>query len=150
MLCLSGRAINNFRMYRGSIVYFMTFFIHFPEFPGFQRKCHWNAFHSFGCNWWYINNCPATSDYLSPKLSQICNAIWFHLGWGLLKASIDFSVRKVFYLANVPVRFLQSLSYLAVVTAAELWRYLSNIKVIFSVWQWWKIGKITERGKLVT
>ena len=65
---------------------------------------------------------------------------------------IDFSVSKFFYLAKVPVRFLESHSYLTGVTAAELRRHLSNINAIFNSRcvfpRIWKIGKITERSKL--
>ena len=49
----------------------------------------------------------------------------------------------------IPVKFLESVSYLTGVTAAGLRWHLSNIKVIFnscSVFlQWWKIRKITGR-----
>ena len=74
-------------------------------------------------------------------------------GVGVTKAPfVNFSVSEIFDHAKVPVRFLESHSYLTAVTAAELRWHLPNINVIFNYkclfWQWWKIGKITERGKL--
>ena len=54
-------------------------------------------------------------------------------GAGVTKAPFaNFSVNKNFDLAKVPVRFLESRSYLTGVTAAELRRHLPNINVIFN------------------
>ena len=75
------------------------------------------------------------------------------LGW-LLALFVDLSVREIFDLAKVPVRFLESPSYLTGgVAATRLRWHLSNMKVAFHrqpvFWQWWKIGKITEDIGLV-
>ena len=56
-------------------------------------------------------------------------------GVGVTKAPlVNYSVIKIFDLTNVPVMFIESHSYLTVVTAAELRRHLSNINVIFKIW----------------
>ena len=57
---------------------------------------------------------------------------------------VNFSIIKVFDLANVTVMFLESYSYLTVATTAELWWHLSNINVIFKIqsvfWQYFICG----------
>ena len=57
----------------------------------------------------------------------------YRSGVGVTKAPFaNFSVRKIFDLAKVPVRFPESHSYLTGVTAAELRQHLPNINVIFN------------------
>ena len=46
---------------------------------------------------------------------------------------VNFSVSKMFDLAKVHVRFLESYSYLTGVPAAELRRHLSDINAIFNI-----------------
>ena len=59
--------------------------------------------------------------------------MWRWTGVGVTKAPFaNFSVSKIFDLAKVPVRFLESHSYLTGVTAAELRRHQPNINVIFN------------------
>ena len=58
---------------------------------------------------------------------------------------VNLSINQILHHAKVPVRFFGSHSYLEGVTAAELWRVMSNINMIFSSW---KIRKITELRKL--
>ena len=75
-------------------------------------------------------------------------------GVGVTKSPfVNISVSKIFNLAKVPVILFASHSYLTGVTAAELRQHLSNMNMIFKrqlvFWQWWKIGKSTERRKLV-
>ena len=54
-------------------------------------------------------------------------------GVGVTKAPfVNFSVSKIFDLAKVHVRFVESHSYLTGVPAAELRRHLSNINAIFN------------------
>ena len=54
-------------------------------------------------------------------------------GVGVTKAPlVNFSVSRIFDFAKVHVRLFQPHSYLAGVTAAELWRHLPNINVIFN------------------
>ena len=54
-------------------------------------------------------------------------------GVGLTKAPfVNFSVSKIFDLAEVPVRLFVSHSYLTGVTAAELRQHLSNMNMIFN------------------
>ena len=74
-------------------------------------------------------------------------------GVGVTKAPfVNFSVSKIFDLANITVRSFESHSYLTGIATAELRRYLSNINMIFNIWHvfriCWKIRKITERIKL--
>ena len=55
-------------------------------------------------------------------------------GVGVTKAPfVNFSVSKIFDLSKVLVAFVESLSYLTGITAAELRRYLPNINVIFNI-----------------
>ena len=54
-------------------------------------------------------------------------------GVGVTKAPFaNFSISKILDVAKVPVRFPESHSYLAGVTAAELRQHLPNINVIFN------------------
>ena len=54
-------------------------------------------------------------------------------GLGVTKAPfVNFSVSKIFNLAEVPVRLFVSHSYLTGVTAAELRQHLSNMNMIFN------------------
>ena len=66
----------------------------------------------------------------------ICSLKWLKFsepGIGVTKSPFsNFSVRKIFDLVKVPVRFLESHSYLANVTAAKLRWHLPNINVIFN------------------
>ena len=74
-------------------------------------------------------------------------------GVGVTKAPfVNFSASKIFDLAEVPVRFFVSHSYLPGVTAAQLRRHLANINVIVNgycmFWQCCKTRNITEIGLL--
>ena len=46
------------------------------------------------------------------------------LGWDLLKPFINFSMKEIFDLSKIPVRFFVSLSYFTGVTTAELQQHL--------------------------
>ena len=59
--------------------------------------------------------------------------VMFSSGVGVTKAPfINFSLSKIFDLAEVPVRLFVSHSYLTGVTAAELRQHLSNMNMIFN------------------
>ena len=66
--------------------------------------------------------------------------------FGVTKAPIvNFILSKMFDLAKVPIRFLESHSYLTCVTAAELRWHLSNINVILNSWRvFWHCRKILK------
>ena len=64
------------------------------------------------------------------NFSEMCS---YGPGVGVTKAPfVNFSVSKIFDLAKVHVRFLESHSYLTGVPAAELRWHLSNINAIFN------------------
>ena len=80
-------------------------------------------------------------DFRHPYPSGLIYWLWCNLpqsqwkspGMGVTKAPfVNVSVSKIFDLAEVPVRFLESHSYLTGVTTAELRWYLLNINVIFN------------------
>ena len=58
----------------------------------------------------------------------------FHWYWGggTKPPFVNFSVSKIFDHAKVPVKFVESHSYLTGITAAELRRHLAIINVIFN------------------
>ena len=105
------------------------------------------------CSWsvWIIMPCPlqfSNKAYLSSCSAWIRNHTYITLqnviahpclnfnggpGVGVTKAPfVNFSVSKIFDLAEVPVRLFVSHSYLTGVTAAELRQHLSNMNMIFN------------------
>ena len=65
-------------------------------------------------------------------IKPVYNWLWTSFGVGVTKAPfVNFSVNKIFDLAEVPLSFFKSHLYLTGATAAELRRRLSNIHVIF-------------------
>ena len=68
-----------------------------------------------------------------PYSSRSFHCQWASPGVGVTKAPfVNFSVSKIFDLAEVPVRLFVSYSYLTGVTPAKLRQHLSNMNMIFN------------------
>ena len=112
--------------------------------PMFILSCTWHSYTEF-------LSTPSPPPLPDPTPE---NKDWVVQGWGTTKAPlVNFLVSKSFDLAKATSRFFKPHSYLAGVTAAELWRHLSNMNVIFDrslvFYDYEKLEKITERRKYV-
>ena len=83
---------------------------------------------SAGCHCRFY--CSRCANHIS--LSEVIDKVEYIPVVGVTKAPfVDFSVEEIFDIAKVGFRFLESLSYLTAVAAAELRRHLSNMSLIF-------------------